>query len=117
MDLNMLRAQITRLAPELRDHEVNGYLLEFMNDVMHRGSKEIIDIDTSGFKTARRSIKIPTDVTMIHEVYQNGRPVPQSLKEADVIYNDTVLGTIYVLADPYDDSIIADYDGTEVGIL
>lgn len=117
MTLDTLLAQITANAPECPAYKINGYLLEFLEQCKLQGTREIATIDTSGFASPRNSIQIPSDVFQVHSVYLNGREIAQDLREADIIHNDPTMGNTQVLADPYDDHIIADYGGNKIGMI
>lgn len=117
MNIATLVAQVTANAPECPAYKINGYLLEFLEENKIQGAREILNIDTSGFASPRKSVQIPSDVFQVHAVYQNGLEIPQNLREADIIYNDSTMGNIQVLADPYDDHIIADYGGNKIGMI
>lgn len=117
MNIATLVAQVTANAPECPAYKINGYLLEFLEENKIQGAREILNIDTGGYDPSRKEAQIPSDVFQVHAVYLNGAEVSQNLREADIVYNDSTLGNTPVLADPYDDHIIADYGGNKIGLI
>lgn len=119
MQIDLLVAQVTANAPECPADRINGFLLEFLEQVRLQGTRTALSLDNEPWAADRYSVAIPDNVLVVHSVYVNGREAAQSLTEAETIHliEEAAPDTSYLIADPYDDLYMVDYDDKYLEIL